>query len=47
MFWALEAGRVDPRGMRFEQVVSDIQTLNDWATEGLLEVTAISMGASS
>jgi 1,4-dihydroxy-6-naphthoate synthase len=47
MFWALEAGRVDPRGLEFEQVVSDIQTLNDWATEGRLEVTAISMGAFS
>src|SRR5476651_1491062 len=45
MFWALEAGRVDTRGLDFEQVVSDIQTLNEWATEGRLEVTAISMGA--
>jgi 5,8-dihydroxy-2-naphthoate synthase len=45
MFWALEAGRVDLRGLEFEQVVSDIQTLNEWATEGRLEVTAISMGA--
>src|SRR5438105_3156367 len=45
MFWALHAGRVDARGLEFDQVVSDIQTLNDWATEGLLEVTAISMGA--
>ena len=45
MFWALDAGRVDPRGLEFEQVVSDIQTLNEWATEGRLEVTAISMGA--
>src|SRR5207244_3952745 len=45
MFWALDAGRVDTRGLRFEQVVSDIQTLNEWATEGRLEVTAISMGA--
>ena len=45
MFWALEAGRVDPRGLELEQVVSDIQTLNEWATEGRLEVTAISMGA--
>ena len=45
MFWALEAGRVDTRGLEFEQVVSDIQTLNEWATEGRLEVTAISMGA--
>ncbi len=45
MFWALEAGRVEPRGLEFEQVVSDIQTLNEWAIEGRLEVTAISMGA--
>jgi 1,4-dihydroxy-6-naphthoate synthase len=45
MFWALEAGRVDARGIEIEQVVSDIQTLNEWATEGRLEVTAISLGA--
>jgi 1,4-dihydroxy-6-naphthoate synthase len=45
MFWALEAGRVDTRGFELEQVVSDIQTLNEWAIEGRLEVTAISLGA--
>jgi len=45
MFWALDAGRVDRRGLEFEQVVSDIQTLNEWALEGRLEVTAISLGA--
>jgi 1,4-dihydroxy-6-naphthoate synthase len=45
MFWALDAARVDTRGLRFEQVVSDIQTLNEWALEGRLEVTAISAGA--
>jgi 5,8-dihydroxy-2-naphthoate synthase len=45
MFWALEAGAVDTRGLEFEQVVSDIETLNGWATEGRLEVTALSMGA--
>ena len=45
MFWALDAGRVDQRGLEFEPVVSDIQTLNEWATEGRLEVTAISLGA--
>src|ERR1700704_1084745 len=47
MFWAIDAGRVDTRGLEFEQVVSDIQTLNEWATEGRLEVTAISAGAYS
>src|SRR5438046_545369 len=45
MFWALEAGRVETRGLAFEQVVSDIQTLNEWALEGRLEVSAISAGA--
>jgi 1,4-dihydroxy-6-naphthoate synthase len=45
MFWAIEAGRVDTRGLAFEPVVSDIETLNRWALEGRLEVTAISMGA--
>jgi 1,4-dihydroxy-6-naphthoate synthase len=45
MFWAIEAGRVDTRGLEFEPVVSDIQTLNEWATEARLEVTAISLGA--
>jgi 1,4-dihydroxy-6-naphthoate synthase len=45
MFWAIEAGRVETRGLELEQVVSDIQTLNEWALEGRLEVTALSMGA--
>src|ERR671934_3045050 len=45
MFWALDAGRVDTRGLEFTPVVSDIQTLNEWALEGRLEVTAISAGA--
>src|SRR4051812_7043633 len=45
MYWAIDAGRVDTRGLEFEQVVSDIQTLNEWALEGRLEVTALSAGA--
>ena len=45
MFWAIEAGRVDTRGLELEQVVSDIETLNAWALEGRLEVSAISLGA--
>lgn len=43
MFWGLAAGRVDPRGFEFEHVLEDIQTLNEWALEGRLEVTAISL----
>jgi 1,4-dihydroxy-6-naphthoate synthase len=45
MVWALEAGAVDKRGLELEPVVSDIQTLNEWALEGKLEVTALSAGA--
>src|SRR5579872_1514051 len=45
MFWAIEAGRVDTRGLELTPVVSDIQTLNEWALEGRLEVTALSAGA--
>lgn len=43
MFWALAAGKVDLRGFEFEHVLRDIQTLNEWALEGRLEVTAISL----
>jgi 1,4-dihydroxy-6-naphthoate synthase len=45
MFWALAAGRVDTRGLEFEHVLRDIQTLNEWALDGRLEVTAISLHA--
>jgi 1,4-dihydroxy-6-naphthoate synthase len=45
MYWAIEAGRVDTRGFEFEQVVSDIETLNRFALEGRLEVSALSLGA--
>jgi 1,4-dihydroxy-6-naphthoate synthase len=45
MFWGLAAGEVDARGFEFEHVLRDIQTLNEWALEGRLEVTAISLHA--
>ena len=45
MFWALAADRIDPRGFEFEHVLRDIQTLNEWALEGRLETTAISLHA--
>ena len=45
MIWALAAGKVDTRGLDLEPVASDIQTLNEWALEGRLEVTALSAGA--
>ena len=43
MFWGLATGRVDPDGFTFEHVLRDIQTLNEWAQDGKLEVTAISL----
>ena len=45
MFWALTAGEVDTRGFEFEHVLRDIQTLNEWALGGRLEVTALSLHA--
>ncbi|HST19014.1 MAG TPA: MqnA/MqnD/SBP family protein [Gaiellaceae bacterium] len=45
MIWAVGAGKVDRRGLELEPVASDIQTLNEWALEGRLEVTALSAGA--
>jgi 1,4-dihydroxy-6-naphthoate synthase len=45
MFWGLASGRVDTRGYEFEHVLRDIQSLNDWALEGRLEITAISLHA--
>jgi 1,4-dihydroxy-6-naphthoate synthase len=43
MFWGLASGVVDPRGHRFEPVIQDIQTLNEWSLDGRLEVTAVSL----
>src|SRR5215217_5320274 len=45
MFWGLAVGVVDPRGFEFEHVLEDIQTLNEWALEARLEVSAISLHA--
>jgi 1,4-dihydroxy-6-naphthoate synthase len=43
MVWALATRNVDLRGFEFELVPEDIQVLNEWALEGRLEVTALSM----
>ena len=45
MFWGLASGEVDPRQFEFEHVLRDIQTLNTWAIDGKLEVSAISLAA--
>jgi len=43
MAWGLVSGHVAPRGFEFEFVPEDIQVLNEWALEGRLEVTALSL----
>jgi len=42
MFWALSAGLIETP-LQFEHVLRDIQTLNEWAREGRLEFTALSV----
>jgi 1,4-dihydroxy-6-naphthoate synthase len=45
MFYGLAAHKVDSEGFAFEHVLRDIQTLNEWAREGRIEITAISVHA--
>ena len=45
MFYGLAKGYVDSGNFEFEHILHDIQTLNDWARQGKLEVTAISVHA--
>lgn len=44
MFYALAKGKIDTRGLKINQVMKDIQTLNEESKKGLYEVTAISFG---
>jgi 1,4-dihydroxy-6-naphthoate synthase len=45
MFYGLASGAVDPGPYRFQHILEDIQTLNERATRGEYEVTAISIHA--
>jgi 1,4-dihydroxy-6-naphthoate synthase len=45
MFYGLAKGLVSTDGFRFEHILQDIQTLNERATRGELDVTAISIHA--
>lgn len=45
MFYALAEDLIPTDGFRFEHVLKDIETLNRWALEGRLEVTALSVHA--
>ncbi|MFQ3611382.1 MAG: MqnA/MqnD/SBP family protein [Fimbriimonadales bacterium] len=42
MFWAMAEGLIETP-LQFEHVLRDIQTLNEWAREGKLEFTALSV----
>lgn len=44
MFWGLASGAVQSE-FEFEHILRDIQTLNDWAKEGKLESSAVSVHA--
>ena len=44
MAWGLAAGKVDVDGAEIEVIFDDIQTLNEWALEGRLDLTALSAG---
>ena len=43
MFYALARHQIDEEGYEFEHTLRDIETLNRWALEGKLHVTAISV----
>jgi 1,4-dihydroxy-6-naphthoate synthase len=45
MFYALAHGRITRPGLRFEHILEDIQTLNERATRGELDISAISIHA--
>ncbi|HEV7126043.1 MAG TPA: MqnA/MqnD/SBP family protein [Ktedonobacterales bacterium] len=45
MFYGLAEHKVPTEGFEFEHILQDIETLNHWACEGRLEITAISVHA--
>jgi 1,4-dihydroxy-6-naphthoate synthase len=45
MFWALAAGKIDTGLRRYEHELADIESLNQRALRGELEVTAVSLHA--
>jgi len=45
MFYGLATGKIDTGDLRFEHVLEDIQTLNEKATRGVYDVTAVSFHA--
>src|ERR1044072_5775704 len=44
IFDALVNNKIDTEGLSFQPVLGDVQTLNEWALQGKLDVTKISYG---
>lgn len=47
MFYAMKEDKIDQRGYKFEHILQDIQTLNERATRGELNISAVSIHALS
>ena len=45
IFDALVNGRIDTKGLEFEPILEDVETLNQWAIEGKLDITKLSFPA--
>jgi 1,4-dihydroxy-6-naphthoate synthase len=45
MFYGLARGKIETHGLEFQHILQDIQTLNERATRGELDVSAISIHA--
>ncbi len=45
IFDALVSGKIDSGDLQFEVVLEDVQTLNEWALEGRLDITKLSFPA--
>lgn len=45
IFDALVNGKIDTGGLEFDAVLEDVQTLNEWAKQGRLDISKISYGS--
>jgi 1,4-dihydroxy-6-naphthoate synthase len=45
MFYGMAEHKIDLAGLEFEHILRDIETLNQWATKGRLDITALSVHA--
>lgn len=45
IFDAMVNGLIDTKGLSFEFVMEDVETLNQWAAEGKLDITKLSYGS--